>query len=390
MRLRVLIGVVIGTLLAMQSGTVRSEPLRGSSRGVGITEQACENRVNDTVAKLEACIQQTALWNHLAQFQRIAEENPGPEGHPNRDTGTPGYLASVAYVAGLVQRAGYHVTIQQFVYRKSVVVGVPTFGAGPRRYVMGRDWFIARGSAGGRVSAALEPPRGASDGCSPNDFAGFQRGNVALVERGDCAFDADVANARAAGAAAVVLYGAFEARLVDPIDIPVIGVTPYAVGEDLMRQYRSGARPTVQIDVAIRHKSDLDYNVIADAPYGDPRRTVVVDAHLDSIYGEGMLDNASGSTTILEIALNLAKTPTRNRLRYIWFGGEELGLLGSHYYTRHLSRSEPQENRIRPGRRRHRDAQLRHPRGRPAIRPQRQALSSERRAGVEGRQRRVR
>src|SRR6202034_2149676 len=39
-------------------------------------------------------------------------------------------------------------------------------------------------------------------------------------------------------------------------------------------------------------------------------------------------------------ALDLAKTPTRNRLRYIWFGGEELGLLGSHYYTQHLSRSE--------------------------------------------------
>ena len=64
---------------------------------------------------------------------------------------------------------------------------------------------------------------------------------------------------------------------------------------------------------------------------------VVVDAHLDAIYGAGMLDNASGSTTILEVALNLAKTPTQNRLRYIWFGGEELGLLGSHYYTQHLS-----------------------------------------------------
>jgi len=66
----------------------------------------------------------------------------------------------------------------------------------------------------------------------------------------------------------------------------------------------------------------------------------VVDAHLDSIYGAGMLDNASGSTTILEIALNMAKTPTHNQLRYIWFGGEELGLLGSAYYTTNLSSAE--------------------------------------------------
>jgi hypothetical protein len=53
-----------------------------------------------------------------------------------------------------------------------------------------------------------------------------------------------------------------------------------------------------------------------------------------------MLDNASGSTSILETALAMASTPTKNRLRYIWFGGEELGLLGSQYYTTHLTTAE--------------------------------------------------
>jgi hypothetical protein len=86
----------------------------------------------------------------------------------------------------------------------------------------------------------------------------------------------------------------------------------------------------------MRRWSGLDYNVIADSPLGDPHRIVVIDAHLDSIFGAGMLDNASGSTSILETALEMAKTPTHNRLRYIWFGGEELGLLGSRYYTTNL------------------------------------------------------
>ena len=94
----------------------------------------------------------------------------------------------------------------------------------------------------------------------------------------------------------------------------------------------------MRIEIRKRSRSDLDYNVIADSPYGNPQRTVVVEAHLDAIYGEGMLDNASGSTSILEIALNLAKTHTVNHLRYIWFGGEEIGLLGSRYYTTHLGR----------------------------------------------------
>jgi len=84
----------------------------------------------------------------------------------------------------------------------------------------------------------------------------------------------------------------------------------------------------------------VDYNVIADSPFGDPNHVVVVDAHLDSIFGAGMLDNASGSTTILEIALNMAKTPTRNRLRYIWFGGEEIGLFGSSFYTTNLTQAQ--------------------------------------------------
>jgi len=77
--------------------------------------------------------------------------------------------------------------------------------------------------------------------------------------------------------------------------------------------------------------------VIADSKAGDPNRTVVVDAHLDAIYGEGMLDNASGSVTILDVAQMMRKVHPKNRLRFIWFGGEELGLLGSQYYVNNLT-----------------------------------------------------
>jgi hypothetical protein len=67
---------------------------------------------------------------------------------------------------------------------------------------------------------------------------------------------------------------------------------------------------------------------------------VVVDAHLDAIYGAGMLDNASGSATILDIAQKMKNVNPRNKLRFIWFGGEELGLLGSSYYVNNLSKTE--------------------------------------------------
>jgi len=331
------------------SGPVAAAPSNG----------LCEARVNDTAVRLTACIQQQPLWRHLVAFQKIADQNPGTLGHGNRNTGTPGYRASVDYVAALMRRAGYRVTIQPYRWTRFSVTGVPVFGTATQNYTISRDWFVARLSGSGTVTARVQPvgsdgAGGSGSGCSAGDFVGFIRGHIALVERGSCAFDTQVANAEAAGAAAVVIAnsegtpdeagrqerldgGAFQARLVDSASIPVVGVISHAVGADLTRQYDGGHAPEVHLDIRARQRSDIDYNVIADSPFGDADHVIVVDAHLDSIYGAGMLDNASGSATILEIALKMARTRTHNRLRYIWFGGEELGLLGSHHYTRTLT-----------------------------------------------------
>jgi hypothetical protein len=233
MRLTITTCALACALAACQTTAIQPAPPAPSGAAVPrISAPACEQRVNDTLAKIEQCIERRSLWHRLARFQAIADENLSPSGHGNRDTGTPGYRASVAYVAGLMRHAGYHVTIQRYIYSSSKAIGSPLSRGGKPRYVIDRAWFAA------------------------------------IHQQPD---------------------------------------------------------------------SNIDYNVIADSPFGDPRNTVVIDAHLDSIYGAGMLDNASGSATILEVALAMAKTHTRNRLRYIWFGGEELGLLGSQYYTTHLT-----------------------------------------------------
>jgi Peptidase family M28/PA domain len=308
------------------------------------SETACQARVNDTQEKLLECIQQSSLWSHLAHFQKIANEHKGSDGHGYRDTGTPGYKASVDYVAKLMRQAGYHVTIQQYQYDASEVSGVPQFGTPDQSYALTHDWLVALRSGGGTLTASTQPAGGSGEGCSAGDFAGFIPGNIALLERGTCVYDAQVANAEKAGAAAVILYKSlnvspFPVRLTRPAAIPVVSVS-YAVASELIRQYNTENPPTVHLDIRMRPTSGVDYNVIAESPFGDKNHVVVVDAHLDSIFGAGMLDNASGSTTILEIALNMAKTSTHNQLRYIWFGGEELGLLGSAYYTTNLSSAE--------------------------------------------------
>jgi len=53
-----------------------------------------------------------------------------------------------------------------------------------------------------------------------------------------------------------------------------------------------------------------------------------------------MLDNASGSATILDIAQKMKNVQPLNKLRFIWFGCEELGLFGPEYYVNNLTSNE--------------------------------------------------
>ncbi|MBV8066517.1 MAG: M28 family peptidase [Candidatus Eremiobacteraeota bacterium] len=343
-RLRIAACAIVYVLAGCNASGAPTVPIVSNTSAHVDAAARCGHRVERTPKELEDCIQRASLWRHLSQFQLIADENPDPQGHGNRDIGTSGYRVSVAYVARLMRDAGYGVEIQRYHYHLGKVLGVPHLSTQQNAYAYERDWFVARQSAPGTVTAAAEPPSGSPDGCSRNDFAGFHRGDIALLRRGECGFDAAVSNAAAAGASAAILYTAegwaYEARLTEPAPIPVAGVVSSTVRDQIFAQYRSGAKPIVRLDIRIAKRSGIDYNVIADSPYGDPNHVVAIDAHLDSIYGAGMLDNASGSTSILEVALNMAKTPTRNRLRYIWFGGEEVGLLGSHYYTTHLKQEQ--------------------------------------------------
>lgn len=74
-------------------------------------------------------------------------------------------------------------------------------------------------------------------------------------------------------------------------------------------------------------------NVVAERRGSAPdaeRKLVVAGAHLDSVRGApGANDNASGSSTLIELAKSFAGIDTRNDIRLVWFDGEEAGLLGS-------------------------------------------------------------
>jgi hypothetical protein len=330
-----------------------------------ITSAQCDARVNDTPSKLVECIQTADLWNHMKAFQKIANQNPGPDGHASRNSGEPGYRASVDYVAARMREAGYDVTIQPYKFLYYAYLGIPTFteiSPTPHSYILNTEW--GPGQSTGIANAAIQPAGGiilpptetssSTSGCTAADFSSFTPGRIALIQRGGCNFGVKVLNAQAAQASGVIIFNEGNpgrtdlliGSLVDAAGNPIVPTIPvafttFAGGTTLLDQYRTGPAPVMNISIrAIVDPNRDDWNVIAESKGGDKNHVVVVDAHLDAIYGAGMLDNASGSATILEVAEQMKNVQPLNKLRFIWFGGEELGLLGSAYYINNLSSSE--------------------------------------------------
>jgi Zn-dependent M28 family amino/carboxypeptidase len=322
-----------------------------SSTAVGTNTTALRNAV--TVA---------GVMEHETALQAIANANGG-----TRASGTPGYAASVDYVADQLTDAGYLVTIQNFTYDQFVLSSsaFQRVSPDPKTYVEGLDaeYSPMDYSGAGDFTAPLAlaggitipSPGGAASGCAAADFAGFPAGAIALVQRGTCTFREKATNAQAAGAVAVVVFnegnddpnddrlGVIAGTLDPPqMSLPVIG-TSFAVGQELYNRVTGGQAVTVRVAVDAETITTATANVLADTPAGRADRTVLVGAHLDSVgEGPGINDNGSGTSAILETALQMAELGIQpvNRVRFAFWGAEEDGLIGSQYYVDHLPKRE--------------------------------------------------
>ena len=305
---------------------------------------ACNNRNNNTHAKLLECVTLEGVREHQAAFQEIADENGG-----TRASGTPGYEESVDYVVERMTAAGYNVSIHTFPF---LFVPVPVV----QQTAPINASYIANAAVGtgfGSVSATvvpidinLTPPRANTSGCEAADFTSAVVGNIALIQRGTCPFSTKALNAEAAGASAVILFNQGDTTAPDrnnavnptlapfTVGIPVVGVS-FLDGQAL-------AQPGSQATVTVSQAQNITVeNVIAESKDGDPNNVVMAGAHLDSVQrGPGINDNGSGSAALLEVAEQMAKVKPRNKVRFAWWGAEEAGLVGSTAYVNSLSQAE--------------------------------------------------
>ncbi len=119
-------------------------------------------------------------------------------------------------------------------------------------------------------------------------------------------------------------------------------------GGDMSGEMENNPNLQIKVDMATNPvRKIMSQNVIGMVEGTDPKlkdEYIIYSAHYDhvgigspdakgdTIYN-GARDNAVGTTTVLSMAENLAKYPTKRSALFILFTAEEKGLLGSKYYV---------------------------------------------------------
>lgn len=304
------------------------------------------------------------IRQHQRALQRIAEAHGG-----NRAAGHPGYDASARYVREVLTKAGYQPRSQRFDFDYFELTGKQVLAQtapAKKDYPHKVHFNVYQPSPSGTVDAAVTA---LSLPCGGGVPTAFPKGDIALFPIDFACWRDQAVRAQAAGASAVLYdypdqarqatagaashaghgLGADKAKAgtaADPepkITVPLLDLDAGDARKELRKLAGKGLR--LHLETRTRTESRPATNVLAETRRDlDPENqaVVMVGAHLDSVpEGPGSNDNGSGTATVLAIAEQLARTaPTRNSVRFAFWGAEEVGLLGSKHYTGALTERE--------------------------------------------------
>ncbi|WP_462413079.1 M20/M25/M40 family metallo-hydrolase [Neobacillus sp. Marseille-QA0830] len=257
-----------------------------------------------------------------------------------RAAGTDGERKAVKYIEKQFKSLGYDTEVQSFpIYNYktnhlSVKINGTALKETPEPFT---------GDASGKVQAPLIYA-GKAKKSNINEEV---KGKIALVERGDIPFVEKVQNLIKGGAIGVIMFnnspdGVVAGQLPDNTTFPAVAISREA-GLKLVEQLKT-ASVTADMDIDITKVESKSYNVIASRKpdkRDDTGQIVTIGAHHDSVpEAPGANDDASGVSAVLELAQIFAKTPIDTELRFLTFGSEERGLIGSTYYVNHLPKKE--------------------------------------------------
>ncbi|MFB9903889.1 M28 family peptidase [Allokutzneria oryzae] len=252
--------------------------------------------------------------------------------------GTPSEHRAADYIAGVLRKLRYDVTLQPFPVADKYLADISVTGDRGPKWQSGAS---PQGKLDVTVSGAVVDVGTAT----PAELA-HVRGQIAFIPDSQVNSNAPRLAAEA-GAIAVLLsrpgspsrkLGAFTPALPAPLDVPVLGLAQVQ-GERLRQKLAAGP---VRLSLTVTHHKNLtSYNVIAERPATLPNPdngVVMVSAHYDSVPGSpGANDDGSGTVLCLELARVLRYLPTQKAIRFALWGSEEQGLIGSRHYVKQLS-----------------------------------------------------
>ncbi|KAG9124637.1 hypothetical protein FRC07_010832 [Ceratobasidium sp. 392] len=293
------------------------------------------------------------LLAHARKWQEFADRANG-----TRSFGTAGYKLSADYVYNLSKRLGYKVTRQgvkfpqSTIYSQNLTIDTKQFGTGEVIAFSYSPPTPTQGITSNLVLIPDGPANTTGAGCDATDYAGLNvTGKIAFISRGTCTFAIKSTLAKNAGAVAAIIYnnvanqGAISSRIsyntsesVPTVFIGLETAQPFITR--LNGTTSEAVSATVKVDSLV--KDVVSENIIAQTFWGNQSNVIHVGGHLDSVpAGPGVNDDGSGSATVAELLVQLARfKPSRNAVRFSWWTNEEIGLIGSQYYVDSLSAAE--------------------------------------------------
>jgi len=92
-------------------------------------------------------------------------------------------------------------------------------------------------------------------------------------------------------------------------------------------------------DMDLLRRDRVSQNIVLTIP-GQSQRTIIVGAHYDSPPDPGTSDNASGVGLLMESAKRMLEYDNYYTIRYVFFGAEEVGLLGAAWNLHLMTEAE--------------------------------------------------
>ncbi|TCP65769.1 DUF4910 domain-containing protein [Baia soyae] len=260
-----------------------------------------------------------------------------------RIAGTPGEHQAAQVIAQRFKKLGFEVKLQRFPLTRfeshgaTLTINQPenkSFETAPLTYSPSTP---AQGLSADLVYAGLGAER---------DFTSVDvKGKIALIKRGDLTFYDQTQNAAKAGAVGVVIFnntkGKLDGTLEQQTSIPAIGLTNKD-GARLIRLLGSGKKITTTMKADTKVIKTYSQNVIGTYKAKNEKnaKTLVVGAHYDGVDSAAANDNASGTATMLEVARLASQKKLDMNVRFIAFGAEEPGMVGSEFYVKSLKPEE--------------------------------------------------